>query len=147
MHVGLAEVIEDVRQDLMPQFTAAQAQLEVAVDACQPRVFSRKNLRSLLYNLLSNAFKYRHPDRPVRVRVACTREDNHFVLTVQDNGLGLNEQQQRRMFQLFQRLHTHVEGTGVGLYMVKKIVEQAGGSIKAQSQAGIGTTFTLVFPA
>jgi signal transduction histidine kinase len=89
-------------------------------------VFSAKNLRSVVHNLLSNALKYRHPTRPPRVRIACVHTDHHFVLTVQDNGLGLSEPQQARLFQLFQRLHTHVEGTGVGLYMVERIVEQAG---------------------
>jgi signal transduction histidine kinase len=100
-----------------------------------------------VYNLLSNALKYQAPDRPPLVRIACEHVGPHFVLTVQDNGLGLSEQQQARLFQLFQRLHTHVEGTGVGLYMVKRIVEQAGGRITVQSQADVGTTFTLVFPA
>jgi signal transduction histidine kinase len=66
---------------------------------------------------------------------------------VQDNGLGLEQGQQARLFQLFQRLHTHVEGTGLGLYMVKKIVENAGGTITVASQPDVGTTFTLSFPA
>jgi signal transduction histidine kinase len=145
--VRLADVVEDVRQDLLPQLTAAHGQLEVAVDESWPRVFSAKNLRSVVYNLLSNALKYQAPDRPPLVRIACEHVGPHFVLTVQDNGLGLSEQQQARLFQLFQRLHTHVEGTGVGLYMVKRIVEQAGGRITVQSQADVGTTFTLVFPA
>jgi signal transduction histidine kinase len=145
--VRLADVVEDVRQDLLPQLTASQAQLEVDVNGVEPQVFSAKNLRSIIYNLLSNAIKYRHPDRAPRVRIACVHTGNQLVLTVQDNGLGVSEQQQIRLFQLFQRLHTHVEGTGVGLYMVKRIVEQANGRVTVQSQAGVGTTFTLVFPA
>ncbi len=145
--VRLADVVEDVRQDLLSQFTQAHAQLEVSVDEIWPRVFSAKNLHSVVYNLLSNALKYRHPDRPPRVRITCEAAGKHMVLTVQDNGLGLSEQQQTRLFQLFQRLHTHVEGTGVGLYMVKRIVEQAGGRITVQSQLGVGSTFTLVFSA
>jgi signal transduction histidine kinase len=145
--VCLADVVEDVHQDLLPQLTATQAVLEVAVDESWPRVFSAKNLRSVVYNLLSNALKYHHPQRPPLIRIACVHTDHQYVLTVQDNGLGLSEPQQTRLFQLFQRLHTHVEGTGVGLYMVKRIVEQAGGQITVQSQVGKGTTFTLVFPA
>ncbi|RZK34420.1 MAG: ATP-binding protein, partial [Hymenobacter sp.] len=106
------------------------------------------NLRSILYNLLSNALKYRHPSRPPQVRVACTPDkDGQLVLQVQDNGLGVSEWQQARLFQLFQRLHTHVEGSGLGLYMVKKIVENAGGTISVQSQVDVGTTFTVRFPA
>ena len=69
------------------------------------------------------------------------------VLTVQDNGLGMSEVQQRQLFGLFQRLHTHVEDTGVGLYITKRLVENAGGTIAVQSQPGVGTTFTVTFPA
>ncbi|WP_324678527.1 PAS domain-containing protein [Hymenobacter sp. GOD-10R] len=145
--VSLAAIIEDVRQDLHFQFLESRAVLDVAVNGVQPRVFSPKNLRSLIYNLLSNALKYRHPERVPRVRIRCQPVGDALVLTVQDNGLGLNETQQQRLFQLFQRLHTHVEGSGVGLYTVKKIVDNAGGTITVVSQQGVGTAFTLTFPA
>ncbi len=145
--VSLAAIIEDVQEDLHFQFQATGAVLEVAVQNTQPRVFSPKNLRSLVYNLLSNALKYRHPERTPRVRISCQPADDSLVLTVQDNGLGLSDQQQHRLFQLFQRLHTHVEGSGVGLYAVKKIVENAGGTVAVASQKNVGTTFTLTFPA
>jgi signal transduction histidine kinase len=68
------------------------------------------------------------------------------VLRVQDNGLGMRAAQQRQLFGLFQRLHTHVEGTGVGLYITKRLVENAGGTIAVQSQPDAGTTFTVTFP-
>jgi PAS domain S-box-containing protein len=146
--VSLAAVVEDVRQDLLPQLNAAGGRLDVVVADCEPRVFSQKNLRSIIYNLLSNAVKYRAPDRPLVVRLSCApASDSRLVLKVQDNGLGLEQGQQARLFQLFQRLHTHVEGTGLGLYMVKKIVENAGGTITVASQLNAGTTFTLSFPA
>jgi signal transduction histidine kinase len=140
-------VVEDVRQDLLPQLAEVSAQLDVAVADCQPRVFSEKNLRSILYNLLSNALKYHHPDRSPQIRITCAAEGDELVLTVQDNGLGVKELQLKHLFQLFQRLHTHVEGSGLGLYMVKKIVENAGGTIDVQSQVDVGTTFTIRFPA
>ena len=145
--VRLDAIIEDVRQDLLPQLAATGGQLVVDVDGCQPRVFSEKNLRSIVYNLLSNSLKYHHPKRPPLVHIGCATEGSRIVLTVQDNGLGMNEQQQARLFQLFQRMHTHVEGSGLGLYMVKKIVENAGGTIQVESQVNDGTTFTLAFPA
>jgi PAS domain S-box-containing protein len=145
--VLLAAVVEDVRQDLLPRLTEAEALLEVEVDNCQPRLFSEKNLRSVMYNLLSNALKYRHPDRVPHIWVACTTEDKDLIIKVRDNGLGLSNLQQSRLFQLFQRLHTHVEGSGLGLYMVKKIVENAGGTIGVESQVDVGSTFTVRFPA
>lgn len=66
---------------------------------------------------------------------------------MQDNGLGLSEPQQARLFQLFQRLHLHVEGSDVGLYSIKKLIENAGGTIQVESQEGVGTTFSVRLPA
>jgi signal transduction histidine kinase len=143
----LADVVENVRQDLLPQFSETDVQFDVAVANCQSRVFSEKNLRSVVYNLLSNALKYRHPNRAPHIKVTCATESNELVISVQDNGLGVSERQQRQLFQLFQRLHSHVEGSGLGLYMVKKIVENAGGTIQVQSQVNVGSTFTVRFPA
>ena len=73
--------------------------------------------------------------------------ENAPVIEVQDNGLGLELSPQRPLFGLFQRFHTHVDGSGVGLYMVKKMVENAGGTIAVQSQFGVGSTFIVSFPA
>ncbi|MEJ7665240.1 MAG: ATP-binding protein [Hymenobacter sp.] len=86
--------------------------------------------------MLSNALKYRDPARPPVVHVRCHTLGASSVLEVTDNGLGLSESQQARLFGLFQRLHTHVEGSGLGLYTVKKIVENAGGTIAVHSQPG-----------
>jgi signal transduction histidine kinase len=66
---------------------------------------------------------------------------------VQDNGLGLDlTQGQAKLFAMFQRLHTHVEGSGIGLYMVKRMVENVGGHIEVASTLGMGCTFSVYFP-
>lgn len=142
--VLLAPVIASVHLDLLPLLTQSQARLEVQVPADLTLLLSEKNLRSVVYNLLSNALKYRHPDRVPQVRLHCRPQAGYQVLEVQDNGLGLDlAQGQDKLFAMFQRLHTHVEGTGLGLYMVKKIVENAGGRIEVESQLGQGTTFRV----
>ncbi|MBO2009769.1 PAS domain-containing protein [Hymenobacter negativus] len=144
--VDLAAQVEAVSLDLAPMLTAAQGQLTVDIAACPTVRFSPKNLRSILYNLLSNAIKYQVPGRPPQVllRAFCTNQQVH--LEVQDNGLGLTEEQQSKLFVMFRRLHTHVEGTGVGLYMVKRIVENAGGNIWVRSEPGVGSVFSVVLP-
>jgi signal transduction histidine kinase len=144
--VSLAAVVEDVRQDLLPLLQETGGQLTTETEDCRPLVFSEKNLRLVVYNLLSNALKYRHPERPPRVRLTCAREGNRQLLHVQDNGLGMSPEQQSKLFGMFQRLHTHVEGTGIGLYMVKKIVENAGGTLTVASEPNQGTTFTVTLP-
>ena len=143
----LAAVVEEVRLDLLPLVQQTQAQLTIDVPATTSLPLSEKNLRSVVYNLLSNALKYRHPDRAPAVRLTYFRQDQHHVLRVQDNGLGFDVAEVKgKLFGMFQRLHTHVEGSGIGLYMVKKIVENSGGRIDVQSQPGEGTTFTVYFP-
>ena len=145
--VPLAAVVEAVRLDLVPDKEAAATQLRVNIAPDLVVSFSPANLRSIVYNLLSNAVKYRDSARPSVVTVAATRTGQAVVLTVQDNGLGLTEAQQQRLFGLFQRLHTHVEGTGVGLYILKRMVENAGGAVAVQSAVGVGSTFTVTFPS
>jgi PAS domain S-box-containing protein len=145
--VSLAAVVEDVRQDLQPQLTVSGGQIEVDLAGKPSLAIAEKNLRSLVFNLVSNGLKYRHPDRAPVVRVSSQRTEGQVLLRVQDNGLGLSSAQQGQLFTLFKRLHSHVEGSGVGLYLVKKIVDHAGGSIRIESQLGHGSTFIVAFPA
>jgi signal transduction histidine kinase len=103
----------------------------------------------VVYNLFSNALKYRHPDRSPHVRLTYQTVDRYHVLEVHDNGLGLDltqGQDYQKLFAMFQRLHSHVEGTGVGLHMVKRMVENAGGRIEVESQLGRGSTFRVFIP-
>ena len=145
--VNLAAVIHDVRLDLEPLIRATNAELEVDVQAVPTVSFSEKNLRSVVFNLLSNALKYHAPNRAPLVRLRARHEADTAVFEVQDNGLGMNAASELRLFGMFQRFHDHVEGSGIGLYMVKKMVENAGGRIEVQSELGRGSTFTVYFPA
>ncbi|SFQ53553.1 sensor histidine kinase [Hymenobacter arizonensis] len=145
--VDLATLVEDIRLDLGAVLVAAEARIEVEVATCPSISFAPQNLRSIVYNLLSNAVKYQRPGCPPEVRLRCRSTGTTIVLDVQDNGLGLSEGQQGQLFGLFSRLHDHVEGSGIGLYMVKRMVENAGGTIAVQSELGVGTTFTITLPA
>lgn len=106
-----------------------------------------KNLRSLLYNLLSNALKYHAPDRPPHVRLGYHSQPGYLCLSVQGNGLGLTAAQQAALFPLFRRFHDHIEGTGLGLYTVKKLAENLGGRVEVQSEPGVGSTFRVYVPS
>jgi PAS domain S-box-containing protein len=144
--VSLARVLEEVRQEVAPQLAATQGQLLVDLAGNPSFWFAPQQVHSVLLNLVSNALKYRHPDRAPVVRVQSFRELGRLVVRVQDNGLGLSTEQQGQLFRLFKRLHPHVEGTGMGLYLVKKILSNVGGSIQVESAVGRGTTFTVIFP-
>ena len=144
--VPLADLIEDLRLDLAPLLQDTHGRLDVDVQATPTVLFSEKNLRSVVYNLLSNALKYRHPDRAPHVRVRSRPDAGGTRLDVHDNGLGLKTGQIDQLFTMFRRLHSHVEGAGIGLYMVKKMVENAGGRITVASQPGLGSTFSVWLP-
>ncbi len=142
--IPVQAVLEEVLEDLEPQIGQAGAQIAVQLDG-EAVQFSRKNLKSILYNLLSNAVKYRSPNRQLRVRIACHKQEDYLVLVVEDNGLGMDMRQEEKIFALFKRLHAHVEGTGIGLYMVKKMLENDAGKIKVESQVDVGSAFKVYF--
>ena len=144
--VRLATVVQDVLLDLEPLRSSVGAQLALDVSDCPPILFSEKNLRSVVYNLLSNALKYCAPERLPQVQVRAECAEHHVLLVVQDNGLGISEAGQRKLFGMFQRLHDHVEGSGIGLYMVKRMVENVGGRIEVTSEVGVGSTFAVYLP-
>ncbi|MGI4865923.1 MAG: PAS domain-containing protein [Janthinobacterium lividum] len=144
--LALAPIVADVLADLAPAIAAAAAQLYLDVPAGLRVSFAPASLRSVVYNLLSNAVKYRDPARPAQVWLRAKAQPGAVILTVRDNGLGLSESQQQRLFGVFQRLHTHVEGTGVGLYMIKRLIDNAGASITVTSTPQVGSTFTVSFP-
>jgi PAS domain S-box-containing protein len=144
--VSLPAVLDEVCLDLDPQLREARAHVVREVLNCAHIRFSAKNLRSVVYNLLSNALKYRAPGRPAVVELTCHATPLHHVLTVRDNGLGFEPARAEQLFELFKRLHGHVEGSGVGLYLVRRMLENAGGRIEATGEVGVGATFTVYFP-
>ncbi|WP_210489332.1 chemotaxis protein CheB [Rufibacter aurantiacus] len=141
--VDLTSLVKDVALDLEPMVKKTNAQLQIDVNQCPHVSFSEKNLRSIVYNLVSNAIKYSSPARLPKIYLHCTQQDEFILLTVRDNGLGLTPEQQENLFAMFQRFHDHVEGSGVGLYMVKKILNNAGGKIEVESQVDEGTVFKV----
>jgi signal transduction histidine kinase len=106
-------------------------------------------LASVLYHLLSNAIKYRSDVRPPQVWVRAKRVDEEVCLEVSDNGLGIDlaTVNQYKIFGMYQRLHTHTEGKGLGLYLAKAQVEALHGRIELDSKLGWGSTFKIYLPA
>jgi len=143
--VVLADLTADVLQALRPQVQSAEADIQLDFAALPELRYVRSNLRTILINLLANALKYRHPERPARVQLRTRRQGGQPVLEIRDNGLGMNlERHGQELFQLFRRFHPQAaQGTGVGLFLVNRLVQANGGRIEVESQEGIGTLFRL----
>lgn len=113
-----------------------------------PYIFGvRPMIQSIFYNLLSNAIKYNDPERPLEVNVhAQAITPLKTAVEISDNGLGIDlKHQEKDIFKLYKRFHSHVPGKGLGLYLVKTQVEALGGKIAVQSEPDKGTTFKLIF--
>ncbi len=113
-----------------------------------PTVTSNASLLVQLFqNLLANALKFRAEAAP-RIHVGATRQDGEWSFTIADNGIGFDPASASRIFDIFTRLHgrSKHEGTGIGLAICKRIVEQHGGEIWADSKPGTGTTFSFTIP-
>ena len=142
--VPLSEVIGDALANLHVPITESGADIAVAEDL--PVVQGhRSELVRLFQNLVGNAIKYRAEDRPCRVDISCRSRDSDWLVAVQDNGAGIAAEDRERAFQIFQRLVSHqaCEGSGIGLAVCRKIVEDLGGRIWLEGNESGGTTVMM----
>jgi signal transduction histidine kinase len=143
--IDIEEVLDDVKLSIQELIINSSADIKSDFKAWKEIRFSRKNFKSILYNLLSNAIKYRDPSRKPKIQIKTEIAGNYALLTVKDNGLGMDLKEGTKIFSMFKRLHDHVEGSGIGLYIVKRIVSNTGGMIEVESKVGNGSIFKIYF--
>jgi PAS domain S-box-containing protein len=144
--VDLNEIVDDVLDDL--QFRIEESAADITTESL-PRVEGDPSqLRQLVQNLVSNAIEYQD-DEPPQVNISGETEGTKRVISISDNGIGIDPDDTDRIFEVFQRLHSHEEheGTGIGLALCRRIVERHGGDIWADSEPGEGSTFSFTLPA
>lgn len=107
--------------------------------------FSKNNLRSIIFNLLGNAIKYKDPERHLEIAIKTRRIGQYIVLSVEDNGIGISREDQGKIFNKLARFNTDIEGTGMGLYIIKRMIESTSGKIEVESSLGKGSIFRLYF--
>ncbi|RNL52143.1 sensor histidine kinase [Pedobacter jejuensis] len=140
--LNFEHIMEDVRLTLAPQIMETGAIIECEV--CHSEiVFVRRKLRSVIFNLVSNAIKYALPGRTPKVVLSTSNENGFTTISVSDNGRGIAEDDLSKIFAKYERIAKDVEGTGIGLYLVKEIVNLAGGHITVESKINEGTTFKV----
>lgn len=121
------------------------------LDATKPIVMADEmHITNVVFNLLDNAVKYKRDDEPLRLTIRTWNESGKFCLSIQDNGIGIKKDNLKRVFDRFYRVHTgnvhDVKGFGLGLAYVKKVIQDHRGSIRAESELGVGTKFIIVLP-
>ncbi len=143
--VDMDEVIAIVLNDL--KFSIEESQADVTANNLPSVNADKLQMVLLLENLISNSIKYRNNARPV-VLVTAHDGGDSWIISVKDNGIGIDPRYADRIFQMFQRLHTvdQYPGTGIGLAIAKKIVERHGGRIWVESVEGKGATFLFTIP-
>ena len=109
-------------------------------------IYPRDHLKSIISNLLSNAIRYRHPDRPLKIMLTTWKKNGQIFLKCEDNGLGIDlAQHGHTLFHLYKTFHGHPEGKGIGLFLIRHQLESMDGEINVESTPGEGTTFTVRF--
>ncbi|TFF37105.1 chemotaxis protein CheB [Mucilaginibacter psychrotolerans] len=139
--VDLDEIMNNIEWSLENKINASGAVITRNL-AVKQILFSKKNLRSIVYNLISNAIKFRSEESPV-ITILTWQEGDMVVLSVKDNGKGIPKRGIDKIFDMYGRLNQDVEGHGIGLYLAKKIVNAAGGKIVVESEPGVGSDFMI----
>ncbi len=147
-HLDMAALARSVFEELQAQ--AAKRRIELHLTAVPPAMADAAMLRQLMTNLISNAIKYSVGREVASVHISGGPDKTGLnVYSVRDNGVGFDATYAHKLFKVFQRLHSaeEFEGTGVGLALVRRIVERHGGRVWADSKLGEGAAFHFTLPA
>ncbi len=142
--LSFENILEDVRLLIAGHILETGAVIKSEINVSEI-TFSRRKLRSIIYNLVNNAIKYSPHDRSPEIFVKTISEENFVVISVKDNGVGIDESKHEEVFSKYFRIDNAKanEGSGVGLYLVNEIVKNAGGKILLESEPGKGSEFKV----
>ena len=140
--LDLEDILEDVKDTLAAQLQEAGAEFKTVVESSEI-FFPKRKLRSIIYNLVSNAIKYSAKERKPEIHIKSYDEDDLIVISVSDNGIGIGPETLSYMFEKYWQGDASVEGNGVGLYLVKEVLETAGGKLTVESELNKGSKFSI----
>lgn len=145
--VDFHERLEKIRSILKESITNTQTTIEADFSAVKSCFSIPAYIESIFYNLISNAIKYRSPKRNPEIKIRSNIKGEKLELTFSDNGIGMDLSKMKdRIFSLYQRFHDHVDGKGMGLFLVKTQVEALNGNINIESTVNKGSTFSITIP-
>lgn len=142
--INVDEMIDDITTSIQDKVSATNAHITKELKVAEIK-FSKKNFRSILYNLVNNALKFKSPGRDPEILITTEALPGFTLLSVKDNGIGMDADEIGNIFKMYGRLHDYIEGQGLGLFLIKKIMNAAGGKVEVESEKGVGTTFKIYF--
>jgi PAS domain S-box-containing protein len=146
-NILLLPEINKVLELLQAGITKSDCHFDIAIPETQEINTNPAYLESILLNLLSNAVKYRSEDRQLNVDIGLEKSGNYNVLTIKDNGLGINMTQNRdKIFRMYKTFHKNKDSRGLGLFITKTQIEAMKGKIELESTQDVGSTFKVYFP-
>lgn len=142
--LDIRDVMKWIKKHLEKEIRETNTQIEEQFSACTHVNSVKTYFESILMNLISNAIKYRHPNRTPVIKVSAANSGEHILVSVSDNGVGMDLSVVRdKLFTLYSQFHEHTKGKGMGLYLVKTQVVTLDGYIEVKSEMGKGTTFDV----
>lgn len=142
---NITEILKEIKEDLNHTIIKKDVKIEQIIKD-ETVIFVPDDLKSIFQNLITNAIKYQPEDNQPIIKIHAKKEGNILRVDFEDNGLGINLQaHEHKLFQVFSRLNTNhkIKGTGIGLYLVKKLLTKNNGTIAIESALGKGSTFTI----
>lgn len=144
--VNFSSILKDVTMSLGNIIGTEDVDIESDFNDAPEMITLKSYIYSIFYNLISNSIKYKKPYLPALIKLKSYKKDDKIRLIFKDNGLGIDlDKKSTSMFGLYKRFHNHVEGKGIGLFMVKTQVESLKGTIFVKSQVDVGTEFIIDF--
>lgn len=144
--VSLSKLIADIETSIADLINKSDAIIETDFSEVDSMLTQKSYLLSIFFNLISNSIKYRKEDEDPVISIKSYKKEDSIVIVLEDNGIGIDmEKYGEHIFGLYKRFHYHIEGKGMGLFMVKTQVEALGGQISINSTVDEGTTFTITF--
>lgn len=133
--IDIEREVDEVAMVMKREFEQNSVLVKKDLSRCRYIYSVKPMVNSIIYNLISNAVKYRASNRPPVIEVTSHEDDRFYILEVRDNGLGIDiKKHQESLFKLYKRFHFHTDGKGLGLYLVKLQCESLGGSIHVESE-------------
>lgn len=142
IHVDFPVLLGEISSDLRHLISSTNTAMNLELDI-KSFEYPKKEIRSILFNLISNGIKYNHPNRTPVITVRTKDLSGGVLLEVEDNGRGIDAEYINELFDKYFRISSDVEGSGLGLFIVKKMVENRGGKIVVESEVGKGSRFSV----